>query len=483
MTQKPIPVHVGSSAPAVWDETEEQQRIAGENAAPWLRDKRRPVLARNDFDWASTGIEPRWVGFDSADCVAALAPNIFHGQGADEFDRFRSGAAGRGETAVVVSPIGGEARPNSMSIFGGSDASINLGRIESSIAGRRLGIGAQVQMAEGLDDSDRHLALRLLSLKPAPRWHSLALQGQTWEQPGGATVHHPAQGELRSIIETELGEPVVAVWISPDAVERRYIIPADVPWPQVLNWLVEQALPELVPGALRRARRELGSDPKLMTRREVQARSALSTLEEDYRARKTALTSELGEAEAAATPVRDGLLYGTGAKLVEAIRTVLESAAITVVDVDEMLGDTKNADLLCTHGGRSILVEVKSASGNAPERAYEDLLRHLREWPHLKDAPPIDGGALIISHQLRSVPQERSAEPYARPEFLAAQTEPVVTTLALLDAWREEDWDAVRRLVFGGERSEQDLVQPATIVSVRTAPAPSAPKRRWFGRR
>ena len=61
----------------------------------------------------------------------------------------------------------------------------------------------------------------------------------------------------------------------------------------------------------------------------------------------------------------------------------------------------------------------------------------------------MEGGALVLNHQLRAVPQERSPRPYSRPEFLAAQTEPVITTLALFEAWREEDAEAVRRLLFG----------------------------------
>jgi hypothetical protein len=55
----------------------------------------------------------------------------------------------------------------------------------------------------------------------------------------------------------------------------------------------------------------------------------------------------------------------------------------------------------------------------------------------------------VLNHQHRDVPQERNPRPYRRPEFLAAQTEPVITTLALFEAWREKDAEAVRRLLFG----------------------------------
>ena len=130
-----------------------------------------------------------------------------------------------------------------------------------------------------------------------------------------------------------------------------------------------------------------------------------------------------------------------------------------VVDLDEELGGTKNADLLCSYGGRARLVEVKSASGPAPERAYQDLVRHLREWERLPASTPVEGGALVMNHQHRLVPDERRQKPYARPEFLAAQTEPVITTLALFEAWREEDADAVRRLLF------RDLAGPASSLA------------------
>lgn len=483
MTERPIPVHVGSEAPARWSDIEELQRKLGNKANQWLRDKRRPAMARDDLDWTSHGLEPRWVGLDTADCAAAIAPSAFHGQGADEFDRFREGAATRGEVALVISPIGGEEDdPRTVSLFR-KDASVILGHVESSIVGRRLGLGANVQAADNLDDADRQLALRLASLNPAPQWHTLTIAGAKLVQASGQSTVHPPQGTLIPIMETELGEPVVGAWISPDGVERRYIVPADTPWPQLLNWLTEQALPEFVPGAMQRARRHLASDPALMTRRERVVRNALADLEADYRARKSSLTEELIAAQAAATSIREGLLYGTGVRLVESVKAVLQSAGIAVVDVDEMLGDTKNADLLCTFASTSVLVEVKSASGNAPERAYEDLVRHLREWAHLPDAPQIVGGALVVNHQIRKPPQERSMQPYARPEFLAAQTQPVVTTLELLQAWRENDWSSARSLLFGEQGTSQRAERVRPHPGETDGVAETNRKRGWFGRR
>lgn len=472
MSQLPVPVHVGSEPPASWDDIEARQKQFGEDAAPWLLKQRRPPLAMPDLDWYDMGFEPRWVGFDTADCSAALQPSIYSGHGADEFNRFRQGAESRGETALVISPIGQLEDSNTRSVFGPSD-SIYLGQVESRINGLPLGKGARVRAAEGLGHADGLLALRLLSCNPAPSWWKLSLDGVTMEAYNG-TVHHPAQGTLEPIIETELGEPVVAAWVSPDGVERRYVVPFETPWPVLLTWLLEQGLPELVPAAVRRARRRLAYDTDTMTRRERDARAALDDLEADYTTRRADLERELEESLAAAATVREGLLYGTGGVLVDAVRAVLESAEVTVVDLDDELGGTKNADLLCSFGGYSRLLEVKSASGSAPERAYEDLVRHLREWEKLPASTPVDGGVLVISHQLRSVPDERSSRPFGRPEFLASQTEPIVTARELFDAWREEDAEAVRRLLFPGASS---------VATEQRARPPDAPRRGWRRRR
>src|SRR5699024_8583973 len=130
------------------------------DAAPYLRDERRPSIARPDIDWGALGFEPRWVGFDAADCVAALQPNIFSGQGADEFNRFRQGAERRGETALVISPIGeteGAAR-NVHNVFGPPVNSVSIGQTYTSIDGRTIGKGARVRAASDLDDADGQLA-------------------------------------------------------------------------------------------------------------------------------------------------------------------------------------------------------------------------------------------------------------------------------------------------------------------------------------
>lgn len=486
MTQLPIPVQVGSDPPEQWDDIEARQRQHGDDAAPYLRDKRRPRVAMSNLDWGAFGFEPRWVGFDTADCTVALQPSHFSGQGADEFDRFRQGAERRGETALVISPIGStEDEPSNVhNIFGPHVDSVSIGQTYTSIDGQRIGKGARVRGAGDLGDADGHLALRLLSCNPAPTWRSLSLRGTVLGSVHGREQHAP-EGTLLPILETELGEPVVAVWLSPNGGERRYVVPVETPWTLLLPWLSEQALPEFVPGAMRRARRPLASDEDLMTRRERDALAALTVLEVDYSSRRGELELQLEDAQNAAVAIRQGLVYGTGQQLVDAVRSVFESAGIEVVNLDEKFGDTKNADLLCAYGGRSRLVEVKSASGSAPERAYQDLLRHLREWPLLPGATPVDGGALVMSHDLRMVPLERRLTPYARPEFLSAQNEPVISALQLLAVWRDEDVEAIHQLLFGSSAAPgansagQGGVVITDVDSARTSPV----RRRWFGRR
>jgi hypothetical protein len=479
VTPLPIPVHIGSEPPASWDDIEARQREFGDEASPWLRDKRRPAIASDALDWTSLGFAPRWVGYDTADCVVALQPSIFHGQGADEFDRFCQGAQSRGELALVISSVGDlDGKPRS--VFTPHGDSIHLGKLESSISSRLLGAGAKVRVAaDSMSSADRHLALALINCKPPLPWRSLALHGMTVEAYNGR-VQYSVQGTLESIIETELGEPVVAAWVAPDSVERRYVLPAETPWPLVLQWLREHALPQYVPNAIRRARRTLANDETLITRRERAAHRTLMDFEARYLADRADLEREVEEAQSDASGVRDGLLFGTGTSLVDAVRTVLELAGVTVVNLDEQLGGTKNADLLCTYNGHSRLVEVKSASGNPTERAYEDLVRHLREWPQLPESTPVDGGALVLNYQHRTPPHNRAPRPYTRPEFLASQTEPVIATLDLFAAWREENYGTVRALLFGDAVASSDT--PAVGDASSNAKIPTrAPKLRVRG--
>ena len=98
-----------------------------------------------------------------------------------------------------------------------------------------------------------------------------------------------------------LGVPVVAVWISPDADQRIYVIPDQTDGNAVLDWLVTQALPEYVPGALRRARSPQSVDPAWQSRAEMAASQALAELETTYAVQRARLDGELNAAKAGGT--------------------------------------------------------------------------------------------------------------------------------------------------------------------------------------
>lgn len=78
----------------------------------------------------------------------------------------------------------------------------------------------------------------------------------------------------------------MAVWISPDADQRVYVIPDHTDGNAVLDRLVTQALPEDVPGALRRARSPHSVDPAWQTAAEMAATQALAKLEAGYAAER-----------------------------------------------------------------------------------------------------------------------------------------------------------------------------------------------------
>lgn len=444
-----IPVHVGSNSPELWSLAEARDAEPTSSVVARLRDQQRPPIACSDIDWEAAGLSPRWLQAESVECAAALQPGTYYAAGQEESERFRDGAKGRGETALVVSTMGTlkkDGTPATRSLFDGGDL-VMLGNVASYIAGELLPAGGSVDLAADLSEADKDLARRLKNSGSHIRWRRLSLVGPSEEGRLGPRIL-PAEGKLVPILETELHEPVAAVWLSPDGIERHYVIPVETPWPSILEWLTAQGLPAFVPGAMRRARRHLSADVDMMTKREGELHAALSALKREYDDEQARLSEELVIVEREASSTRDGLLYGTGDQLVAAVRAVFEFADLTVVDVDDLLGGTKNADLLVTFGNRSRLVEVKSARGKAPERAYDDLVRHLNAWPYLAKSVSIEGGAFVINHEHKQLPSDRERKPYARPEFIQTAAEPIVTTLTLFDAWREEDRDLIRSLLF-----------------------------------
>jgi len=457
-----FPLHIGTNPPAYWDDIEKRQAAIGEGSAPFLRDQKRPRTADQDLDWNALGFDVRWVGDDPTDCVAALNPGFYHGRGASEYERFVQGAASRGETALVISTIAeaAETAPSGLeSLFSDSAGSDLLPTWSSSISARYLGGHASLHLTDTVQGADRDLALRLIN--DDLRWWVLELHGSQESWSGRGEVARAAQGLLTPLIQTNLGEIVVGVWVAPDGVERRYVLPPNVNWSSVADWVAEQGIPEFVPSALRRFKSFKSVPLELMTADEIATSKALAAFTAAATVERERLEKISAAAQSEADQMRHELLFARASELVDGVAKVFRAAGITVTYLDDELGGTKSADLLCSYAGQTRLVEVKSVGGRASERLYFDLLRHLETWPAMGNAQSISGGALVLNHEHKKHPLERSAMPYTRAEFLASQREPVVTTRDLFDAWRTADYQTVRSLLYpsGAAAPETDVKQ------------------------
>jgi hypothetical protein len=426
-----------------------------------------------DISWSESGAEPRWLDMDTSTCAAAINPSHFASRGADEFERFLSGAASRGEPALIIATMGNADDDGLRNVFSRYNASVHFRHFTGSIAGKRLPAGADISLAPDLDAADRDLGLRLRNRPADAPWWAMALQAM--EGSRGTTVHEP-EGELVPILVDSLGEPVVTRWTPSDGQQIWYVIPDAVDWDTVVDWMVQRALPAHVPAALRRVRSPHSIDTDLETPAETQARLALEELERRYVDDKARFQAGLERARQEAEPVRSGLLYGSAGELTDAVAVVLRAAGFTVTDLDSELGSTKSADLLAVLDQDTCLIEVKSASGAAPEKLVSHLQRHLETWPQLRPNQPVTCSALIVNHQHRLDPTQRPTEVYQRKEFVDALTFPVFTTGQLFGWWRAQDWSAVRTAVLGHPHSGQ-ISRPSTAQST----VHSRQRRRfWF---
>ena len=468
-------MHIGQPQPGSEQERALLQRLVharGPHAG------RRSARVPGGLDWQTHGLQPRWLGMETSDCPAAMEPGFFAGGGDDERDRFLAGARRRGEIALVVAVIGDVSDDRPRGVLSQDHSSIYLAKTFTSVTGRRLPAGTRPSIAPGLGSADRDLAFRLLNRPADAPWWSLHLSGAHLERgDGSGSVDYQAEGQLQAILVDGLGDPVVAAWIPPSADQRWYIIPDGTDWETVLSWLVQRALPEYVPGALRRARSPHFLDPDLQTADEFAARQALEEVEARYAGEKLRLEQALREAKERAEPVRYGLLYGTGAELVRAVAQVLTAGGLCTIDLDDELGGTRSADLLVGADGPPWrLVEVKAASGSAAENLVSHLQRHLETWPQLRPAEPASGGILIVNHQHRLHPSERAADVYSRPEFMSSLSVTVLSTMELFQWWRAADWTAIRTAVLGADPPPPTVT---ATVPAEAAATPATPPRRW----
>jgi hypothetical protein len=437
-----VPVHIGLAEPGGGLPPGVGRRLGLD--VGW-HERKGSGLTRSGIDWPGLGARPCWLGMESFECAAALAPSYLDGYGTSERDRYLAGASLRGETALLVSAVGDKGPTP----FGDRGAPLSVSQPllgDTMIGGRRLPSGATVSLAEGVNPADRDLGLRLKN-HPPDTWWALELRSQGSSVVAGPPV--PATGPagvLAPILTDPFGATVLAAWVPGELNMRWYILPDHAEWTTVIDWLTRRALPAYVPDALRRARSAAYSDPDLQTEAEAKGRQALADLGERYAREKKRLEEKLRIAEADAEVIRDGLLYGTGRELVEAVTRVLTAAEFAVCDLDVELGGTRSADLLATRAGRSCLIEVKSAGGNAGESLIGDLLRHLAAWPRVRPGQPVSKGVLIVNHQHRKPPRDRAERVYDRPE---AAPFPVLSTKQLFDWWRRSDWDAVHNAILG----------------------------------
>jgi len=467
-----VPVHVGQHTP-------NRDHLADAEEARPTRRQRRSALVEPGVEWQKLGVEPRWLGMETSDCAAALDPSVFYGRGADELERFLAGVRGRDETALVIATVGDADDDSSRSVLSQNDTSVILPGVRNLINGRRLPGGTRPALAADLDPPDRDLGKRLLNRPADAPWWALNLSGVTGSPgAGGPVITYAPEGELRPILVDALGDPVVAVWSPPTGDQRWYIVPNAIDWSGVVDWLISQALPAYVPNALRRARSPQFVDPDLQTQAELTARHALADMTARHAEEKARLEDDLQRAQAAGETTRYGLLYGTGKELVDAVNAVLTAAGFTTVNLDEELGGTKSADLLATVERERRLVEIKSASGNASEDLLGDLQRHLATWPELRPHEPVAGGALIVNHQHRREPFQRSLQVYSRPEFVAGLTVPVIGTRVLFDWWRVSDWASIRAAVLGPTTPTAGHAPPPPATSGPPAPG-NEPRSRW----
>lgn len=437
----PIPLHIAGEPPAP-----PAPDVIGTFGAPGPQPA--PTVRPEALDWAALGVEPRWKNQETGDCAAVLSPFLGPATGLEPYKRYAAGARQRGETALVVACTGAGKR--SHNVFSGTVApGIHLPDRHGSISANPLPAGVSLELADGLDHAEHDLGTRLLN-RPPDTWFRLTyLRESRSSRPGVATVWPPpGAGELRPILVDGLGDPVAGVWMPTGGSARWFVVPHGTDQRLLVDWLVQHALPAYVPGALTRARSTLVRDPAFATDAEARLAETIAEEQRAHEQRQTELQQQLAALRAVADPLRDRLLFGTGHPLEDAVHDVLVAAGAAVTRLDDVYG-TKSADLLAEYGGRRLLVEVKSANHRPPQSLPDKLVKHLNTWHGLTGTEPVDGGVLVINHQIRLPPAQRDAEVYTDRAFADALTVPVIGSARLFDWWRREDWDAMRHAVFG----------------------------------
>lgn len=177
--------------------------------------------------------------------------------------------------------------------------------------------------------------------------------------------------------------------------------------------------------------------------------------------------------------MRDGLLYGSGTELEKAVARVFEDAHLEILNLDKTDKGTWSADLLVRDQGRRYLVEVKSEGGRAKEALVGDLKKHLATWAGEHPSESVNGGTLIVNHERKTDPSDRSRQVYTRPEFVNSLDVRVVSTLDLFDLWKLSNWSAIRAAVLG-ETPKLRVEGTSRLDMEADAGSREFPRRNWF---
>lgn len=460
----PVPIHIGAMAPSFYVERRALADEFERTGQPYNREYllKRPSVTGllEGVDLAAIGFEPRWVGDQSDDCLAALDPSIFHSQGADEHQRAQLGAKRRGEPLLVVATFGID--DTYRNVFGTS-GSVQVGD-SNTVSARSIGTGGRPTIAAGLSSADADLARRVLNARVESEWWALEHSAPHEQQVYGQSRQTPLTGTLVPLLLSNLGEPVVAVWLADDGLERVYVLPPGHDMAVTARWLLEQGLPSYAPKAMRSLRSQHAQpEPEFLSRAEREATAALAELDATYAAQRSRLEASASSARTAADVVRDSLLHGSSGVLVEAVATVFRDAGLRVVDLDVELESTSSADLLVeADDGQLVLVEVKASKGPASEDLMSKLAKHVQTWPEIRPNQTLALGLLVVNHEQRKAPAERTLEPFSRSEFLATMLYPALGSVLLLRWWLAEDWTSIRAcLISGSVASSSRRLGPA----------------------
>lgn len=438
-----LEVYIGTYSPAAWLDRKERAR------QPDLPAERPPQIATDEaVDWVALGLVPRWVGDDTSRSIVAIDASNFHGQGADEWRRYEAGVERRGELALYISMATKPERSNPHSTLFGT-SSLDFPYLDSSdtfwILTEQIRLADPPELADDLTLTDRDLALRIRNAWPRDaNW--LALRPAA-NRPGDFF------GRWTPLLLSPDGKALAGVWsdegTSPGVPHLHYVLPEIPSYRPILQWLADRAVPDLIPTAAARGRRYVAHQADLQTFQERALSVELDELVADYERVRSELSARLNHERAAATAVRDPLLFGTSAALELAVVRVLTDAGAEVTRLDDELG-TESGDLLAEYDGRRLLIEVKSSSGNASERLLEAPRRHLQTWSQLRPDRPVDGVVLVVNHQHKTPPSGRSLEVYQRRAFVDSLDIPVISTLDIFDLWRRGDQGSVlERFGFG----------------------------------